>query len=308
MSSRVVTVEDLERASGQELRSSNGASPGPDALCETLTEQLGLVDVHRKVTGATVWGRGEDARVDIHLSGESRPLRFNRFADVGKPQALTTALATQVAVGRTFKVPDAIAICVAVNKLAEHQIESDEDEAAREWGAEYLRVAPTEDVDLADQIARWRAFEALARLEPARQAGDDKSAYGIAAHSLVLIDSETGRRLVRTGWFQAYVKREVGGVYSPAALATQMQRVGWQRPNSEGRIKATCPNDPRTLAWRFYSVPADWSQVPASSPDYARTHTHARGHVDTPAGTWHPPGAANGNGHHANGNGNGAAL
>jgi hypothetical protein len=309
VSIRGLTVEQLEQMSGQALSSGNG-TPGPDALCEMLTEQLGLTDAQLAIVGATIYGRGEDARVDVHLRGQERPLRFNRYADIGKPSALQTALMTQFAVVRTFKLLDALGIGATIHKLAEHRIEADEDESACEWGAEYLRVAPTEELNLGDQAERWRAFEAMARLEPARQAGDDKSPYGIAAHSVVLVDRETGQRLVRAGWFQAYVKREVGGVYSPVTLATQMRRVGWQRANSEGRIKATAPTDGRVLAWRFYTVPAGWesAEVPAGSPSRGGLPPHPRGLVDTPAGTRHlaegdAGHAIDGNGNHANGNG-----
>lgn len=311
MSARTLTVEDLERVSGQALHSSNGATPGPEALCESLTDRLGLSDVHLKVIGATVWGRGADARVDIHLSGDARPLRFDRFGDISKPAALTTALMTQVAVGRMFKAPAAVTIGVEINKLASHYAEADEDEAAREWGAEYLRIAPTQEVDLANQAARWQAFSDLARMSPARTAGDDRSAAALATSSCVLVDHEDKTRLVRAGWFQAYVKREVGGLYSPAALATQMQRVGWKRPGSQGRIKATSPSEPRSHVWPFYVVARDWEigAVIAGESTSARAGARARP-LDTPAITdhrAHDSAPSNGDGHHGNGNGNGAS-
>lgn len=295
MTPKTLTVEQIERMSGQVLRSTNGATPAPEDLRAALTEQLGLDVVHLAVTSVEVFGRGQGARVDVHLKGANKPLRFDRYGDIAKPSTLTAELMSQLGVGRSFKGPDAVAVGVTIFQLARHHEAADEDEAAREWACEYLRVAPVQETDLSDQVDRWRGFEALSRLEPSRLAGDDKSAAAIAAHSLVLADRESGQRLVRAGWFQAYVKREVGGVYSPATLATQMQRVGWQRSNSEGRIKATSPTSGRILAWRFYTVPAGWEddQVPAGSQPYTRTHTRTRGVVDTPAGTGNPS-----NGHH----------
>lgn len=293
MSPPTLTIEQLERASGQVLQSKNGATPGADALRESLTEQLGLDTVHLAVTGVDIFGRGPEARVDIHLSGSERPLRFDRFADIGKPTALAAHLVTQTGVPRGFKVPDAMAIAGSVFQLARHHAEADEDEAASEWGCEYLRVAPSQEVDFGDQQDRWRAFSAMARVNPAESAGEDRSAHALAAASLVLIDREGSRRLVRTGWFQAYVKREVGGLYSPVALATQMQRVGWTRPNSQGRIKASSPTDARTLSWRFYVVGDGWEdqqQVTAGSQLNAHADARAR-NVGTPAITDNPNGS-----------------
>jgi hypothetical protein len=125
-------------------------------------------------------------------------------------------------------------------------------------------LAALQEVDLDDQAERWRAFASLARLNPARDAGDDRSSQSLAEGCVVLADRTSGVLLVRCGWFLSYVKREVGGLYSPQALGTQMERVGWQRSGSEGRVKATCPGAPqRTLNWRFYSVPKGWG---ASEP------------------------------------------
>jgi hypothetical protein len=167
-------------------------------------------------------------------------------------------------------------IAAAIHRLAQHHAEDEADEQAREWGCEYLRTASTFGVDMADQTDRWRAFSTLARTEPAKDAGEDRSAYALAAASVVLAE-RSGIRFVRTGWFQGYVKREVGGLYSPAALITQMEAVGWTRPNSEGRVKATSLTDGRALGWRFYVVPPHWEQVPAGSrPTCARLQAHPR--------------------------------
>jgi len=260
----------------------NGKPPDPTA--DDLSDALGLTEHGLKVTGANVFGRGPNASVDLALSDGST-LRFERFSDIVKPALLATYLVTLTGVVSSFKGPQAAWIAAGIYKLAKHHDEADEDDATREFGTEYLRVAPTEDVDMGCQADRWRAFSTQARLSPARDAGEDRSAEALAAASVVLVDPATGKRYVRTGWFQSYVKREVGGLYSPAALAQQMLRVGWTRPNSEGRIKATSPTDGRSLGWSFYVVEADWdAQVPAGSSSNARTHTYARDRSE-PAGT-----------------------
>jgi hypothetical protein len=258
-----------------------------DDLRAWLTGQLGV-----PVVGVDVFGRGPNASVDIRLS-DGLALKVERFADIAKPAALAAHLVTTCGVYKTFKGPEAGEIAAAVFRLAKHHHETDADDVAREWGREYLRNAPTQDVDLNDQAARWAAFCDLARLQPARDAGEDRSAYALAATSIVLVDPQSGGRLVRAGWFQAYVKREVGGLYSPAALNVQMQRVGWKRCGKEGRVKATNPTDGRHLSFNFYAVPADWgdAEVPPGSTSNACTRTRARC-VDQPAGTWNPRGGA----------------
>jgi hypothetical protein len=233
--------------------------PEADDIPAWLTGQLGLSEAGLQVVGAEVFGRGPNASVDLRLS-DGASLTFERFADVAKPAALSAYLVTVTGVYRAFKGPDAGVIAAAIHRLANHHAEASADEAAREWGAEYLRVAPVLTVDLNDQEERWRAFASLARLNPTTDAGEDRSAQALAAASTVLCDSGTDKRLVRAGWFQSYVKREVGGLYSPAALVVQMQRVGWQRQNAQGRVKATCSTDGRELAWSFYVVPAGWEQ------------------------------------------------
>jgi hypothetical protein len=221
-----------------------------------LTSRARLDEAGLRVVGADVYGRGPTARVDLRLS-EGRPLTFERFGDLAKPAALAAHLVTEAGVWRTFKGPEAGAIAAAVFRLAEHRAEAEGDENARELGGEFLRLAGAIDVDLADQAERWRAFSALARMEPAHDAGEDRSAWALARASAVLRDAG-GLRYVRCGWFAAYARREVGGVYSPATLAVQMKAVGWRRRGSEGRIMARCPGDRRSLVWTFYEVPAGW--------------------------------------------------
>ena len=266
----------------------NGKADESSALCAWLTDALGLDVAGLKVTGAEVFGRGPKASVDVHLSDGAR-LTFDRFSDIPKPTMLVAYLVTQTGVPVAVNGAEAGQIAAAIFQLAQHHTEASEDEAAREWGCEYLRIAAQLAVDLSDQADRWRAFATLARDNPARDAGEDRSAYTFAQMSTVLVDCGGGSRLVRTSWFQHYVKREVGGLYSPAALAVQMQRVGWQRPNSEGRVKATCPTDGKCLGWSFYRIPQEWPEddqpwVPAGSDSNARAHMRAR-KTFTPAGT-----------------------
>jgi hypothetical protein len=74
------------------------------------------------------------------------------------------------------------------------------------------------------------------------------------------VDRATGTQYIRTGWFRQYVRRELGGVYDAARLATRMERLGWQRPGREGRIMARWED--RSLVWTFYVVDSGWGAGP----------------------------------------------
>lgn len=250
-----------------------------------LTAALGLDTIGRKVVGASIFGRGPDALVDVLLDNGER-IAFARYADITKPVLLNATLITTLGVPAAINGAVATAIAVAIHQLAKHHAEADEDAAVQEFGVENLRFSPSIDVAMGDQAKRWTAFAALARMNPASDAGEDRSAAAYAAACTILVDAETGTRYVRAGWFQAFVKREVGGMYSPARLAQAMLRVGWTRPGSQGRVKATNPTDGRTLQWPFYTVAAGWetSQVTAGNSPNARVRTHTRD-VDPPAVT-----------------------
>lgn len=245
---------DRERARGRNHDAS------PDYLRQELTVLLGIEQVGRTVIGAAVFGRGPAASVDLYLSGDTK-VTFERFGDIAKGPALTAHLMSTLGVAKSFRATDAVLAGSLIFKLAKHHGEDSADGAAREWGSEFLRLAAVGEVELNDQASRWRAFSALERLNPAHDTGEDRSAHALASASVVLLDGASGARLVRCGWFLSYVRREVGGMYSPATLGTQMERVGWRRQGTEGRIKATCPSDSRRwLNWRFYMVSRGWDE------------------------------------------------
>lgn len=268
-----------------DLRAATNGKPTGESMSAGLTEALGLAEKGLRVVSADVFGRGPNASVDVRLDDGSK-LTFERFSDIAKPAVLSSYLVTLTGIYKPFKGAEAGEIAATIYQLAKHHGAAEEDGIARELGSEYLRVAPVLAVDMTDQAERWRAFAALGRLEPTRDAGEDRSAAALAAAGTVLMDTTSGTRYVRTGWFQSYVKREVGGVYSPAALAVGMLRVGWTRRGSEGLIKATNRTDGRSLSWAFYVIAAGWpdAQVPAGTDSYARTHTYARNNP-VPAGT-----------------------
>lgn len=275
-------------------RATKPAASEPGDLRRELTIALGLEEAELAVTGAAVYGRGPQASVDLHLSDGSR-ITFEKFSDIAKPVILSAYIVSCVGVYRSFKGAEAGAIAAMIHKIAKHHAAADRDEAAAEWGAEFVRLAPVIELDMNSQHERWAAFNTLAAMNPARDGGEDRSSYTLAQSATVLSDRASGSRYVRSGWFHSYVKREVGGVYSPAQLAAEMERVGWQRPNTQGRIKATNPTDGRALSFRFFVVPPEWDaglpHPDAENPDehgklpqvtsraHAHTHAHAKNEV-----------------------------
>jgi hypothetical protein len=232
----------------------------PEGMRSQLTELLALKQIGLEVISATVFGSGNAASVDLHLSHGAK-VTFERFADIAKPAALSAHLVTNLGLVRTFKTMEAMLVGALIHRLAEHRSDQGADETAREWATEFLRFAPTQEVNLDDQAERWRAFSSIAPLDPLRDATDERSACALACASVVLVDPGSGVRLVRCGWFLSYVRRHVGGLYTPTTLGTQMARVGWERRGTEGWIKATCPTDERFLRWRFYIVPKGWEDA-----------------------------------------------
>lgn len=224
---------------------------------ESIAGQLGLTEAGLSILEIRMFGRGPNARVHIQISRDLR-LVFDRFADVASGPRLTQHLVTQTGVYMAIKNAQAGEIAAAIFRCAEYFEAATEEDQAREWGTEYLRLASKRPFVFANQADRWQAFNELHRLNPASDDSEDRSARSLAKRSIVLVDKMTGVRFIRCGWFKDYVKREVGSLYSPSALNQLMMAVGWNRPNSQGRIKATNPTTNEDLSWSFYKVPKTW--------------------------------------------------
>jgi hypothetical protein len=271
----------------EELRAAVEGKPPTVDHAAALTALLGLDTIGRKVTSASIFGRGPDALVDIHLDNGER-IAFARFADITKHPILNATLITTLGAAAALKAPEAALVAVTVHKLAKHHDQADEDTVVRDYGVEFLRFSPSIDVAMSDRAERWGAFRALANMNPASDAGEDRSAAAYAACGTILIDTTTETRYIRAGWFQQYVKREAGGLYNPTRLVQAMLRVGWERPNSQGRVKATDPDTGRQLAWPFFTVAADWEDGPVIAGG-TQTRAHdAREHRGSPAITATP--------------------
>jgi hypothetical protein len=224
---------------------------------EHLAALLDLPSVGVEIRGAHVVGQGSRASVQIALSnGET--LEWDTVRDMVRPQNLIAEVAACTGATPTLKQPQAVRAVALVRALAERTAGITANDEARTWGIEYLQSADTLDVDLNDQGGRWAVFKHLDGVDPYTTARDKGAPF---AHATVVLRHSDGSRLVRTGWFRDYVKREQDHTVSPAQLHNRMQRVGWQRRGNHGRIKATCPGRRDSLQWNFYIVPTDWLEA-----------------------------------------------
>ena len=249
----LLRVEAIER--------NGGDVPDSGDLRLVLTDLLGFAEHDREVDSAAIYGRGPKAAVDLRLVG-GETISFEAYADICTGSRLSTMLATTASVNRGFTNEQARRVACLIRWLAERHEQNSEDADLLELGREYRRVAPREVIELDVQSSRWRGFSALSVRDPISEAGEHASALAIACKAPMLVDRASGVELIRTGWFRQYVRREVGGVYGPAQLATRMERVGWRRPGREGRIMARCPTDDRSLVWSFYVVEPGWGAGP----------------------------------------------
>jgi hypothetical protein len=240
----------LAEAAGVNVTPEAGTTAADPA--EQLTAKLKLAAVGRRVIAARVVGRGSRASVDIYL--DEGEIHFERFGDLCTARKLNIELITSV--GANPKADNAAAAEIAqlVRTVAEHQETATADDIALEWGVAFLREATVLDVNLDDQGERWGAFAGLRECSPWGLA--QMSGGTIAQHSLVLRHS-SGERLIRASWFHSHVRTRESGVGAPE-VAERMVRVGWTRRGGRGRVKASHPSRPESLAFAFHIVPEGW--------------------------------------------------
>jgi hypothetical protein len=202
----------------------------------------GLEKVGIQIIAARIVGRGSRASADVYLDDGSE-ITFESLKDAARPSTLLPELAACVGALPGLKQQQALKGVTLLRRIASHQVAFSEDEIARDWGTSYLQSAEVLDLDMADQVQRWAAFEQLSRRE----------------QQLVLRHHD-GTRYVRCGWYRDLIRHH-DGTASATEIAHRMERVGWLRRGAHGRIKATCPNRPESLVWTFYEVPAGWEDI-----------------------------------------------
>lgn len=239
-----------------EAQNAAPATLGAVAAAEQLTALLDLASAGPSVRGARVVGRGSRASVDLRLS-DGTTVEFEKVADLGNAGRLALEIAACTGVTPKLKAPQALRAVALVRALAEHEEVYTADQITAEWGTSFLQAADTLTVDMADQVQRWAAFARLRDLDP--EQAQRTSGTSIAGASVVL-EHHDGTQFVRCGWMRSHVRQEDGSV-SQIEIAHRLQRVGWTRRGSTGRIKASRPGSTDALGWTFYEVPAGWEQA-----------------------------------------------
>jgi hypothetical protein len=225
------------------------------ATVDALTGLLGLDTISKRIDTIRIYGRGSDAAAYIGLDDETRIVLdpIGRFTTAAK---LTAELALQAGASPPLKAGDVTRALVLLHDLGDHTSAVDINDRALDMATGYLHATPIHAVRMDDTGERWQAFCELGRCDPTAEPG---SAMDLARRSLVLEDPVTGVRYVRAEWFGGYVKRLTGAGEERAVLRT-MTHLGWVKPGTEGRIKATQPGFGATRQWAFFEVPKGWEQ------------------------------------------------
>jgi hypothetical protein len=211
---------------------------------ERLAELFDLGSIGRQITRVRVHGRGGKACVRIDLDNGER-IELDPLGSYSAPAKMNFEIAAQAGSRPTLKAPAVQEVVTLIFWIGEHYEAIATADRAWELGAEYLRAATTCDVDMSDQASRWAAFEYLDRPEAKGK------------RNVVLLDT-TGKRYVRTQWITEYLRgRSDPGEAS--RMKDDLERQGWKKTGTEGKIKATHPTLPRPpLIWAFLIVPEGW--------------------------------------------------
>jgi hypothetical protein len=242
----------LERSAKATSRFSDGVQD--HKATEDLAQLLGLPSVGLTIVGARIVGKGSRASADLYLSDGSE-VTFETLRDFANPTRLAVEIAACTGATPSLKAPMALRAMALLRSISERRESFTADQIAFDWGATYLQSASTLEADMNDREGRWRAFSELERHDPwsvSRERG------GTLAHAGKVLVHMGGTRFVRCGWFHSYVRTMDASAGGNADIAQRMERIGWLRRGTRGRIKATRQGFPGQLAWSFFEVPKSW--------------------------------------------------
>jgi Primase C terminal 1 (PriCT-1) len=232
------------------------ADSPPSEATDALGSLLGLDTVGLQVEGVVLFGRGSGAVAWIHLSDGTK-ITLDTLGKFTSGPKLAIEVALQAGATPALKPADVTRVMALLHRLAEHHEVLDQENRAADLGIAYMQTVRTIAVRMDDQHERWRAFELLDRTDPVSRAR--ANGISIAETSIVLEDATAGVRYVRASWFAAYLRQQAGPGAAEEGVRA-MKRLGWNKPGTEGRVKATAPGRPATLQWAFFQVPAGWEQ------------------------------------------------
>lgn len=269
---------ELRRTASSEGRDSRPADGETGDPAASLSRLLKLpADVRVVAEGCRIVGTGTLASADIVLSnGET--MTFDRIADMAKPAHLRLSVVMAAGVDPHVKAGEALQAVKLLRDLAQRVESQTLDQEAAEWGADFIARAAVFDCDWTDQAERWGAATRLAscrgEIESARREGRDlASACAVARH----LD---GTRYLRAGHIHEYVRSVYPQVGGAPAVNARMLRIGWTRPGTQGRIKATPPsgvNGSRPFSATYLVVPEGWEETLHPVDDAGAALTSAGG-------------------------------
>lgn len=252
------TVADLQAQRTKKTTTSRSLLPsppppagaGPDTLAKWLTTALGLAG--DPIRSATRYGRDDDSRLVVNLLSGER-IVFDRQADAFSADVLARRVIVRTAaVVPPYQRADAHHLASALVRLADVAAETDDRDEARDWGSTFLHDAQTLDGhDLSTPAGRYGglcALRAYRSPEPTHTATP-------AQRSAVLLDTDTGKRLVRCTDLVAHVRALTVRPIADRTLYSRMAEVGWRHA---GRVQQRQPQGHLTVRVRALVVPAAW--------------------------------------------------
>jgi hypothetical protein len=225
------------------------------SYAEEISSLFGLID--DPIVQGKRWGRKATAHV-VFTTRSGAELDLDSWkASTSTPVVLAQEIGVQLGVEVTLKKENIKRLNVLIGKFCELCAVTTIDDRARDLGMVFLRDAEPLPVDMKDQKERWSAIQKIKDTDPTSLARANSKT--IAASSLVLVGKD-GRRYVKVQWFIDFVKASAVGS-TGAAILERTEKVGWARPNSQGKVKFTNPTaggEPAYLFEVFYEVPEGW--------------------------------------------------
>jgi hypothetical protein len=230
----------------------------PDELLAKLTDLTAVGQVGLSVSDIVIGGHGEGADAALILSDGST-VEFTRIDHVAMPQRLAHRLAADAGVAIELSAIQASTIAALMRRYVGRASETHRHQLAVDWGLEVLGLAYVNSFDFADGDERWRTWSTLNAFEPDASKPMSPSAY--AREMIVAHDRGTGRRYLRAGWMQEYVRR-TGSREAQSDVVQLMCRVGWERPRDRrARVTAAEPGGPGRLRLPMFIAPAGWEDA-----------------------------------------------
>jgi hypothetical protein len=255
------TVQELSRGrKPKTLLPSDPPAPGAsrEELVAWSTVALGLGG--DPIDTGVRFGRHEDARMVLTLKS-GRRIVFDRQADAFDAPTLRrrVIIATGASIPHYLSA-DVQTIATTLLRLAETAAEDDDRDEAREWATTFLTVAERNTVYVETLRTPAGKYEALSKLVNWRPPADVPPYAPRAESAIIVRDSETGMRIVRTSDVAAHVRGEMGRPIGWGTLHARLIEIGWEQTKggAPGEFQQRQPGGSGILKARVYFIPGDW--------------------------------------------------